>query len=95
LASSAALIAQNQLLVLTDDQKMAEPTCRSVPTLCCHLTLPEKVPIHPTSAPASPQRQEIDRQSRKCKDTDSDSIWSEATPLLRITSPKSSSETCV
>ncbi|XP_019756658.1 guanylate cyclase 32E isoform X2 [Dendroctonus ponderosae] len=95
LATSAALVAQTQLAILSDDQKLARPICYSVPTLCCHLSVPQGIPVHTISAPTSPRKQEVDLLARYSRDAEEIPVWTESAPLLKITTPLDSETTCV
>lgn len=95
LATSAALVAQTQLAILSDDQKLARPICYSVPTLCCHLSVPQGIPVHTISAPTSPRKQEMDLLSRYSREVEEIPVWTESAPLLKITTPLDSETTCV
>ncbi|CAH1122713.1 unnamed protein product [Ceutorhynchus assimilis] len=95
LANSAALLAQSQLVVMSDDQKLASPICHSVPTLCCRLSVPQNVPDHAISAPTSPRRQDVTLLSEYASDVDEGiTMWAESTPLLKVTKPQDL-ESCV
>ncbi|KAF7269654.1 hypothetical protein GWI33_017334 [Rhynchophorus ferrugineus] len=92
LANSAVAVAQ--MAMLSDDQKLAKPICYSVPTLCCHLSVPPMAPMHTISAPTSPRRQDMTLLSKYSGDSEDVMPWPESTPLLKITKPQES-ETCV
>lgn len=94
LANSAVILAQSQLAILSDDQKLARPICHSVPTLCCRLSVPQMIPVHTISAPTSPRKQDLLLLSKYAGENEDVALWAESTPLLKITKPQDS-ETCV
>lgn len=82
LANSAATLASS---VLTKD-KLAKPTCFSVPSLYPHLGVPFPNGIHAVSAPASPGRPHDASNAYLSKYADCDDVvlWKESAPLLEI-----------